>query len=119
MLGADSAAKVYLAAGASDLRKSIDGLAVAVAVVLGADPLSRHFFVFFHRGRDKIKILQRTGTGFWLHYKRTEQGRFHWPAADTDERCRILSRRELEWLLEGLALQQAAAHQHLGCGRVC
>lgn len=119
MLGADPAAKVYLAAGATDLRKSIDGLAVMVADVLGADPLSRHWFAFCNRGRDKVKILQWTGTGFWLHYKRIEQGRFHWPAADTDECCRVLTRRELEWLLEGLALQQPAAHQHLGCDRLC
>ncbi|MDZ7748112.1 MAG: IS66 family insertion sequence element accessory protein TnpB [Halofilum sp. (in: g-proteobacteria)] len=50
MLGADPAAKVYLAVGVTDMRKSIDGLAVLVADVLGADPLSRHFFAFCNRG---------------------------------------------------------------------
>jgi transposase len=119
MLGTDPAAKVYLAAGVTDMRKSIDGLAVLVADVLGQDPLSRHFFAFCNRGRDKIKILQWTGTGFWLHYKRIDSGRFHWPAADTDRRCVTLTRRELEWLLEGLSVQQPRAHQHLGCDRVC
>jgi len=119
MLGTDPAAKVYLAAGVTDMRKSIDGLAVLVADVLGEDPLSRHLFAFCNRGRDKIKILQRTGTGFSLHYKRIDSGRFHWPAANTDRRRVTLTRRELEWLLEGLSVQQPCAHQHLRCDRVC
>lgn len=119
MLGADPAAKVYLAAGVTDMRKSIDGLAIVVADVLGADPMSRHWFVFCNRARDKVKILQWTGTGFWLHYKRIEKGRFHWPTADTEQRCIVLARRELEWLLEGLPVRQPAAHQHLVFDRVC
>ena len=51
MLGTDPTAKVYLAAGFTDLRKSIDGLAVLVADVLGADPMSHHWFAFCNRSR--------------------------------------------------------------------
>jgi len=40
------------------MRKSMDGLAVPLAAVLGEDPLSRHLFAFCNRSRDKIKILQ-------------------------------------------------------------
>ncbi len=119
MLGVDPGARVYLAAGVTDMRKSIDGLAVLVADVLGADPLSRQWFVFCNRGRDKLKILQWTGTGFWLHYKRIERGRFRWPDADTDQRVVTLTRRELDWLLEGLnPVQCRSAHQPLAVDTV-
>jgi hypothetical protein len=43
--------KVYLACGATDLRKSIDGLAGEVVDVLQADPFSSPLFCFCHRGR--------------------------------------------------------------------
>lgn len=118
MLGADPGARVYLAAGVTDMRKSIDGLAVRVADVLGADPLSRQWFVFCNRRRDKLKILQWTGTGFWLHYKRIEQGRFRWPEAQPGQRVVTLTRRELEWLLEGLSPSQAEAHRPLAVDTV-
>ena len=49
--------KVYLATGATDMRKAINGLIVLVEDVLQADPFSRHLFVFCNRLRDKIKIL--------------------------------------------------------------
>ncbi|EGV27551.1 IS66 Orf2 family protein, partial [Thiorhodococcus drewsii AZ1] len=48
--------QVYLAAGATDMRKQIDGLAALVVDVLAADPFSSQVFVFCNRGRDKLKI---------------------------------------------------------------
>lgn len=42
--------KVYLAAGATDMRRQIDGLAAQVCEVLQADPFSSHLFVFCNRG---------------------------------------------------------------------
>ena len=49
--------QVYLATGATDLRKSIDGLAILVTESFNLDPFSRNLFVFCNRKRDKIKIL--------------------------------------------------------------
>jgi transposase len=57
MIALGSNTKVYLAGGATDMRKAIDGLMVLVQDVLQADPFSSHVFVFCNRGRDKIKIL--------------------------------------------------------------
>ena len=105
--------RVYLAAGATDMRKSIDGLSVLVETVLQQDPFAPHWFVFCNRGRDKIKILQWDRNGFWLHYKRLEKGSFRWPTAA----CTV-SHRELSWLLEGLSLIQQKAHQPLAISRV-
>ena len=57
MISFDSNTKVYLATGATDMRKAVNGLMVLVQDVLGADPFSSHLFVFCNRLRDKIKIL--------------------------------------------------------------
>lgn len=111
MIELSATTRVYLAAGATDLRKSIDGLSLLVAEVLERDPLSTHLFGFCNRARDKVKILHWEGNGFWLYYKRLEQGRFHWPA--TPRKAGVaLTVRELRWLLDGLAIERVSAQAH-------
>lgn len=102
--------RVYLACGSTDLRKSIDGLAVLVKEAFNLDPFSPCLFVFCNRKRDKLKILQWEHNGFWLHYRRLERGRFQWP--DRNSRAVTpVSYRELRWLLDGLTLNQPAHKQ--------
>jgi len=102
--------QVYLAAGATDMRKAIDGLSALVAEVLQADPLSSHLFVFCNRGRDKLKILYWHNNGFWLFYRRLEKQRFWWPSVGTAAAVQI-STRELAWLLEGMDITAVRAHR--------
>ncbi len=110
MISFGSNTKVYLAAGATDMRKAVNGLMVLVQDVLGADPFSSHLFVFCNRLRDKIKILYWHNNGFWLLYRRLEKQRFWWPGAG--ERVAIeISTRELSWLLEGLDITRVDAHK--------
>lgn len=109
MLDGNSEQRVYLACGSTDMRKSIDGLAVLVKEVLDLDPFSPCLFVFCNRRRDKLKILQWDMSGFWLHYRRLERGQFQWPGKVAGEAITI-SRRELHWLLDGLSLTQRQAH---------
>jgi len=101
--------RVYLACGATDLRKSIDGLAVLVKEEFQLDPFSPCLFVFCNRKRDKLKILQWELNGFWLHYRRLEKGKFQWPE-NHSAGVTAISRRELRWLLDGLSLNQHRAH---------
>jgi len=102
--------RVYLAPGATDMRKQIDGLAVQVEEVLELAPLSSHLFVFCNRARDKLKILFWHHNGFWLWYRRLERQRFWWP--QPGEACAIeISTRELGWLLEGLDPHRIEAHK--------
>lgn len=93
-----SATAVYVVAEPVDMRKSIDGLALAVESSLETSPLSGSVFVFFNRGRDKVKLLWWDRHGFWLAYKRLEKGRFRQPVSAT------LSRADLLLLLEGVDL---------------
>lgn len=103
--------QIYLAAGCTDLRKSIDGLAVMVKEQFHLDPFSNGLFVFCNRNRDKLKILHWEHNGFWLFYRRLERGKFEWPAHG--ETMAAISRRELRWLLDGLQIKQIHAHREV------
>ncbi|SDL46986.1 IS66 Orf2 like protein [Clostridium cochlearium] len=108
MLNQSRIAQVYLALGATDLRKSIDGLAVLVQESFNLDPFSRSLFVFCNRKKDKIKILEWDINGFWLYYKRLEKGTFKWPN-DSNSKTILISDREFRWLLDGLSIEQKDA----------
>lgn len=110
MLAAAGIEKVYLASGSTDLRNSIDGLAAIVSQSFRLDPFAPALFVFCNRRRDKLKILHWDHNGFWLYYRRLEHGRFQWPS-DKEHGTLTVSRRQLQWLLDGLWLEQHQAHQ--------
>lgn len=109
MISEASFERVYLATGSTDLRKSIDGLAILVKEGFQLDPFSPCLFVFCNRKRDKLKILQWQHGGFWLFYRRLEKGTFQWPEKNSAN-VKTISRRELRWLLDGLPLHQPQAH---------
>ncbi|KAB3526304.1 IS66 family insertion sequence element accessory protein TnpB [Alkaliphilus serpentinus] len=104
--------KVHLALGPTDLRKSIDGLALIVSQSFKLDPFSRSLFVFSNRKRDKLKILEWDHNGFWLHYKRLEKDTFDWPDGANGTAITI-GERELRWLLDGLSIHQRHAHKEV------
>lgn len=104
--------RVYLAKGNTDLRKSIDGLAAIVQESFELDPFSPCLFVFCNRKRDKLKVLEWEHNGFWLHYRRLERGKFHWPSGEKAEAMSI-SHRQLRWLLDGLPIHQQHAHREV------
>lgn len=108
MLSLPTAVRVYLARGATDMRKSIDGLAGVVQQVLTDDPFSGHLFVFCNRCRDRIKILYWEQSGFWLLHKRLEKGTFAWPAPPDSAKSKIeMTSAELAALLGGIDLRHA------------
>jgi transposase len=100
----------YLAAGATDMRKSFDGLALTVSESFALDPFSTALFVFCNRNRNRLKILEWEKSGFWLHCKRLEKGRFKWPDGDG---VKSISERELRWLLDGLDIGRAHGHREV------
>ena len=50
--------KVYLAVGATDLRKAVDGLAAIVQLDFELNPFEPCHFAFCKRMRNKVKILK-------------------------------------------------------------
>ena len=108
MLTLPIAVRIYLARGATDMRKSIDGLSAVTRTVLDHDPVSGHLFVFCNARRDRIKILYWERTGFWLLHKRLEKGTFAWPVPAEDDAQQVeLSASDLSALLGGLDLRSA------------
>lgn len=100
MIALPPGARVWLAAGATDMRKGFDGLARQVQAVLGADPFSGHLFVFRGRRGDLVKVLWWDTQGLVLYAKRLERGRFVWPRAE--DGAVSLTPAQLSMLLEGI-----------------
>jgi transposase len=100
------AVRIYLATGATDLRRSIDGLAALVRERFTLDPLSGHLFLFRNRRGDRLKILAWDRSGFWVLYKRLEQGTFAWPTDGDDPTPVEMRSADLLLLLAGTDLAQ-------------
>ncbi|MFZ0707991.1 MAG: IS66 family insertion sequence element accessory protein TnpB [Candidatus Korobacteraceae bacterium] len=92
--------QIWIAAGATDLRRGFDGLSALVQTKLEQSPFSGHVFVFRGRRGDLIKLLWWDGDGLCLFAKRLERGRFVWPQASDGSVA--LTRAQLSMLLEGI-----------------
>jgi transposase len=59
MMGMPHGARIWLACGATDMRRGFDGLAALVQTQLAADAYAGHLFVFRgrRRGRSRLKPL--------------------------------------------------------------
>jgi len=106
MFGIGPATRIYLAAGATDMRKGFEGLYGMVRDRLACDPLSGHVFLFSNAQRNRLKLLFWDGSGLWVCAKRLEKGRFRWPDAAGGECKIVLSHEEFMLLVGGIDLTQ-------------
>jgi transposase len=103
MLTVPPSVRIYLAAGATDLRRSVDGLSALVRERLGLEPMSGHLFLFRNRRGDRLKILVWDRSGYWVLYKRLERGTFAWPEGESEVPLEMKS-AELMLLLSGVEI---------------
>jgi transposase len=106
MFGLGPATRIYLAAGATDMRKGFEGLYGLARDRLSCEPLSGHVFVFANAQRNRLKLLFWDGSGLWVCAKRLEKGRFRWPEVAEGEDRVVLSHEELTMLLGGIDLSR-------------
>lgn len=99
MIGVPSNARVWIAAGVTDMRCGFNSLAAKVESVLQKDPFSGHIFLFRGRRGDLLKALYWSDGGLCLLTKRLEKGRFAWPRAEGG--VVALTTAQLSLLLEG------------------
>jgi transposase len=100
MIALPTGTRVWVAAGVTDMRKGMDGLAALVQTALAENPFSGHIFVFRGRRGDLVKLVWWSGDGLCLFVKRLERGRFVWPQATSGTVA--LSAAQLSMLLEGI-----------------
>ena len=100
MIGPGTGVRVYLACGATDMRKGIGGLAALAQDVLRQKPTGGAVFAFRGRRGDRLKLLYWDGQGFCLYYKVLERGRFPWP--NTASGSARLTSAQLAMLWEGI-----------------
>jgi len=110
MIPLSPATRIYLASGATDLRKSFEGLSDLVRHRFNDDPLSGHLYVFTNRRKNRIKILFFDGSGTWVWAKRLGQGCFAWPKTSEPGALRIVA-EELTLLLSGIDLDKTRARR--------
>ncbi len=96
---------VYLATGATDMRKSINGLSLEVSEFFEVSLFSRALFAFCNRRRNLVKVLYWDSNGFCLWSKQLQKGCFKWPQEKED--VLSITSYEFGWILSGLELKQA------------
>ncbi len=106
--------KIYIAIGATDMRKSINGLSQLVAENFNTNIFSGNLYAFCNRRRDIIKILFWDYNGFCIWHKRLEEDRFHWPESGQD--VMDIDNNQLSWLLAGLDID--SAHKQLSYSEI-
>lgn len=100
MISIPAGVRIYLACGATDMRRGFDGLAVMVQEVLAQNPHSGALFAFRGKRGDLIKLLWWDGQGLCLFAKRLEKGRFVWPISARGTVS--MTAAQLAMLLEGI-----------------
>ena len=97
--------KIYLAAGYTDLRRGIDGLATMIRFRFQLDPYDKNtLFLFCGKKTNRIKGLLWEGDGFLLLYKRLSDGKFRWPRNESE--VKAITMQQYRWLMDGLAIEQ-------------
>lgn len=112
MLTLPTAVRVYVAVTPVDMRKSFDGLSIAVTSILDLDPTSGHLFCFFNRRANQVRVLFWDRTGYCIYAKRLARGRFRL-AALVKEGAKVVQVdiADLSLVLEGIDL--AGAHRRV------
>ena len=105
-----SSTHIYLACGSTDFRKQLEGLSSLVTMKFGLDPFQEDcVFLFCNKKRNAIKVLRYDRNGFILAQKKLlDEMKFQWPSKQ--EEVKLITKQQVEWLLEGLEIEQKKAH---------
>jgi transposase len=91
---------VWIAPGATDMRRGFNGLALQVQEGLHRNPYAGDLFAFRGKRGDLIKILWHDGQGLCMFAKRLERGKFIWPLTKGD--AVAITPAQMGYLLEGI-----------------
>jgi len=100
MISLPSGTQVWFAAGVTDMRCGMYGLAALVETTVAGSAYSGHVFVFRGKRGDLIKVLWADRDGLCLFVKHLERGRLVWTQAVSGSVH--LTPAQLSMLLEGI-----------------
>ena len=81
------------------------------------NPFGGALFVFCNRARNRIKVLEWDGNGFWLYLKRLERRHFRWPEPSGDSTLQLTS-EEFEVLISSARLTQKLRRPEITGGKL-
>ncbi|MEJ2664932.1 MAG: IS66 family insertion sequence element accessory protein TnpB, partial [Spirochaetia bacterium] len=105
---------IYVKTGATDMRKSVNGLSAIVQEEMKLNPFDKDYFVFCGKTKHILKLLYWDKTGFAMWYKRLEKAKFPWP--EKEEEVKKIDAEQIGWLLSGIDFFKA--HKKLQFSRV-
>ena len=95
------------------ISRQTESLVSMVNLQFGMDPFSKRcVFILCNKRRNAIKVLRYDKNGFILAL--LENMKFQWPKDDFD--VKEVSIRQVEWLLQGLSIDQEKAHREVEIG---
>jgi transposase len=96
--------RIFVCTERQDMRRSFDGLALAVRERLELDPESGALFVFASKRGNRLKVLWFDHNGYCLLYKRLHGATFELPEpTDSDRPVAAVDVRALATLIRGVA----------------
>ena len=105
--------KIYLAVQPADFRKQAYGLSLLVKERLHLELFDdKSLFVFINKRKDGLKLLYWDLTGLALWVKTLEKEKFCWLKKVTAP-SRVITARELKWLLQGADITKIKSHERL------
>jgi transposase len=107
MFSLTSSFHYYLYRGATDMRRSFDGLSGLVQSQLKRNPMSGEVFIFINRRRNKVKLLRWEQGGFILYYKRLESGTFELPKFKSEAISCQMDWTTLMLMVEGISIEKS------------
>lgn len=103
MINLSDLGQVYIVCGKTDMRRGIDTLASMMKEKFNLDPFSGQVFLFCGGSQDRFKALYWDGQGYWLLYKRFENGKMNWPK--NQDEVRELGSEQVDWLMKGFSIE--------------
>jgi len=98
MISLSSGSRIFLYQDPMSMRKSFEGLSIAIEETFPGKIFSNAYFIFLNRRRNHIKVLYWDGDGFVIWYKRLEKGSF----SNKNKKSSFLDRKDFLMLLEGI-----------------
>lgn len=97
--------RIFVCTEPMDMRRSFDGLALAVQQVLEKEPQSGSLFVFTNKRANRLKVLWFDKNGYCILYKRLHRAVFRTPKSINPNAASVqIDGAELAKILEGISL---------------